>query len=89
MLWVAAAGPGGESGDGSAVGACSRSSRSSLPHNDFTASAQFLMAEAGMTVNLVLMLLNLLPHPAARRRPDRAEPAAGADWRDQYSRLEP
>ena len=59
MLWVAAAGPGANLL--MALGwAMLLKLVASAPHNAFTLPAS-LMADAGITVNIVLMVLNLLP----------------------------
>ena len=59
MLWVAAAGPGANLAMALAWAAVFKAA-DVLPSNYFTQPA-FLMARAGIEVNVVLMLLNLLP----------------------------
>jgi Zn-dependent protease len=59
MLWVAAAGPAANLAMALAWAAVFKTA-DVLPANYFT-SPMFLMAKAGIDVNLVLMLLNLLP----------------------------
>jgi Zn-dependent protease len=59
MLWVAAAGPGANLAMALAWGALFKSA-DVLPANYFT-QPLLLMADAGIKVNVILMLLNLLP----------------------------
>jgi len=59
MLWVAAAGPGANLAMALAWAACFKAA-DVLPANYFT-QATLLMARAGIEVNVILMLLNLLP----------------------------
>ena len=59
MLWVAAAGPGANLAMAFAWAALYKAA-DLLPTNDFT-QPMLLMGKAGMEVNIVLMLLNLLP----------------------------
>ena len=79
MMWVAAAGPAANLA--MALGwALTAKLALVMPSNYFT-DPLFLISQAGVTVNLVLMLLNLIPLLAARRRAHRRRPAADADGR--------
>lgn len=86
MMWVAAAGPGANLA--MALGwALLAKIALVLPTNYFT-DPLFLISQAGVTVNLVLMLLNLIPLLPL----DGGRIVAGllpARMADQYARLEP
>ena len=86
MMWVAAAGPGANLA--MALGwALLAKIALVLPNNYFT-DPLFLISQAGVTVNLVLMLLNLIPLLPL----DGGRIVAGllpARMADQYARLEP
>jgi Zn-dependent protease len=86
MMWVAAAGPGANLV--MALGwALTAKLALVLPNNYFT-DPLFLISQAGVTVNLVLMLLNLIPLLPL----DGGRIVAGllpARMADQYARLEP
>jgi len=86
MMWVAAAGPGANLA--MALGwALVAKIALVLPNNYFT-DPLFLISQAGVTVNLVLMLLNLIPLLPL----DGGRIVAGllpARMADQYARLEP
>jgi hypothetical protein len=87
MIWVAAAGPFGQPAHGARLGRSVLKIAISCPTNGLHLPLR-KMAIAGILVNVVLMLLNLLPIPAARRRAHRRQPvAAPLAW--QYARLEP
>jgi len=86
MMWVAAAGPGANLV--MALGwALTAKLALVLPNNYFT-DPLFLISQAGVTVNLVLMLLNLIPLLPL----DGGRIVAGllpTRMADQYARLEP
>ena len=86
MMWVAAAGPGANLA--MALGwALMAKLALVLPNNYFT-DPLFLISQAGVTVNLVLMLLNLIPLLPL----DGGRIVAGllpTRMADQYARLEP
>jgi Zn-dependent protease len=86
MMWVAAAGPGANLAMALAWALLAKIALI-LPSNYFT-DPLFLISQAGVTVNLVLMLLNLIPLLPL----DGGRIVAGllpARMADQYARLEP
>ena len=86
MMWVAAAGPAANLAMALAWALLAKIALI-LPHNYFT-DPLFLISQAGVTVNLVLMLLNLIPLLPL----DGGRIVAGllpARMADQYARLEP
>jgi len=86
MLWVAAAGPGANLAMALAWAAIFKAA-DVLPANYFT-QPMLLMAKAGIEVNVVLMLLNLLPIlPLDGGRIVASLLPSGLAWR--YAKLEP
>lgn len=86
MMWVAAAGPGANLAMALAWAAVLKSA-DVLPVNYFTSPA-LLMAKAGIEVNVILMLLNLLPIlPLDGGRIVAGLLPSGLAWR--YAKLEP
>jgi Zn-dependent protease len=86
MLWVAAAGPGANLAMALAWAAVFKAT-DVLPANYFT-QPMLLMAKAGIEVNVVLMLLNLLPIlPLDGGRIVASLLPSRLAWR--YSKLEP
>ena len=86
MMWVAAAGPGANLAMAVAWAAVLKSA-DVLPVNYFTSPA-LLMAKAGIEVNVILMLLNLLPIlPLDGGRIVAGLLPSGLAWR--YAKLEP
>jgi len=86
MMWVAAAGPAANLAMALAWALLAKIALI-LPHNYFT-DPLFLISQAGVTVNVVLMLLNLIPLLPL----DGGRIVAGllpARMADQYARLEP
>ena len=86
MMWVAAAGPGANLAMALAWAAFYKAA-DVLPANDFT-QPMLLMGRAGIEVNVILMLLNLLPIlPLDGGRIVASLLPAGLAWR--YAKLEP